>query len=212
MREIRENLENSCAFLLQNLLARDSQQQWYELLEKIAQGDLSALGSLYQDLSPILFGLILCIVVHRPLAEEILLEVFKQVWSQAAVYDAKLKEPLAWLIGMARTRALACRRSGVPVSANVFNSSTSSEFSLKATPKDADNTSVLSLEHKLARAALLALSATEREVIELAYFCGLSPNEIALKLEMPQNLIENHLTFAMMQLRQFLNPSPQEQL
>lgn len=58
---------------------------------------------------------------------------------------------------------------------------------------------------------LVSRSAAEREVIAFAEGSGFSPGDIATESELPQNIIEKPLTFAMMQLRKFLNPVLQEQ-
>ncbi len=208
MRQIRASLEEHYFSLLQHPVAYDSQQQWLAWLDRIAQGDQSALSSLYQDISSIVFGLILCIVADRLLAEEILLEVFKQVWKEAAAYDAKAIEPLAWILGLARLRALECLRAGK----TQYHTTLAQNLLFSASQTEPERPSFIAQQQKRVRAALLSLSAIERQVIELAYFGGLSASAIATKLELPQNIVEKHLTFAMMQLRNFLNPSLQEQL
>lgn len=207
MRQIRESLEGGCDVLLNNPFAGSSQQHWQDLLEKIAQGDLSALASLYQDLSPFLFGLILCMVVQRSLAEEVLLDVFKRIWQQAALYRAEFGEPLSWLLEIVRTQALASQRSA---SGRTVNSSIWQTAVSETSQTQADTSSFIS-EQRCVRAALSSLSSIDREVLELAYFRGLTVSEIAANLNVGRTVVEKHLTFAMMQLRQFLNPSPQEQ-
>jgi hypothetical protein len=70
---------------------------------------------------------------------------------------------------------------------------------------------VTALRIVAARPTPVSRSASEREVIEVAESSGFSPGDIATKSELPQNIIEKPLTFAMMQLRKFLNPVLQEQ-
>jgi RNA polymerase sigma-70 factor (ECF subfamily) len=210
MRQIRESLEGGCDLLLSSPFAQSSQQHCQELLEKIAQGDLSALASLYQDFSPFLFGLILCIVMQRSLAEEVLLDVFKGIWQQTVVYRTEFGEALSWLLQLARTRALACRRSTALASGRREHPSLLHTTVSETAQTQSDNPSSITEQNQV-RAALSSLSAHEREVIELAYFRGLTISEIAANLEISQTFVEKHLTFAMMQLRQILNPSPQEQ-
>jgi RNA polymerase sigma-70 factor (ECF subfamily) len=210
MRQIRENPESSNLLLLDNPLACDSQQRYLELLKSIARGNQKALASLYQETSPILFGLILRIIANRPLAEEVLLEVFKQVYRQAAAYTAQQGEPLIWMLKIARIRALACLRSGA--AANEVQNLSLPEpqpYTLSLEPEKA---SPFSSQQRLVRTALASLSSPQREVIELAYFCGLTPDEIASRLELSSDTVQKHIRFAMMRLHEFLRPNLQEQL
>src|SRR6185436_8184391 len=87
-------------------------QDWAALIEKVAGGDQSALTTLYDSTSRLVFGLVLRVVGDRSTAEEVLLDVYTQVWRQASTYDAKRGAPLAWLMTIARSRAIDRLRSG----------------------------------------------------------------------------------------------------
>ncbi len=210
MRRFRENPENQISILLQDRIAIDSQQQWVELLEKIVEGDQSALASLYQDTSPLVYGLILRIIADRAIAEDVLVEVFKQVWNEALLYDARRVEPLEWILTIARSCAITCLLSDR--CKNEFKNPIAQESLLCAPETERKKTSVISQQQKLVRAALASLSSTQREVIELAYYGGLSPGEIASRLELPLDTVKKHLRLAMMTVREFLSPVLQEQL
>src|ERR1051326_38516 len=92
--------------------SRTRDQDWVALIKRVASGDQSAIATLYDTTSRLTFGLILRILGDRETAEEVLLDVYTQVWRQAAPYDHQRGTPLAWLMTIARTRALDRLRSG----------------------------------------------------------------------------------------------------
>src|ERR1044071_3163695 len=101
------------AVLAQNLVeTRTRDQDWFALIQRVASGDQSAIATFYDTTSRLTFGLILRILNDRETAEEVLLDVYTQVWRQAATYDHQRGTPLAWLMTIARTRALDRLRSG----------------------------------------------------------------------------------------------------
>jgi RNA polymerase sigma-70 factor (ECF subfamily) len=182
--------------------ARDA--DWQALIAEVAAGQQSALTTLYDSTSRMVFGLILRIVSDRATAEEVLLDVYTQVWRQAASYDPARGAPLAWLMTIARTRAIDRLRSGKrdlqarePLDAMGEISSTTT---------DPEQASVLSERQKLVRSALDSLSREQREVIELAYYSGLSHSEIALKLGQPLGTVKTRTRLGMMKLRDLLRP------
>jgi RNA polymerase sigma-70 factor (ECF subfamily) len=174
------------------------------LIRKVADGDQSALTTLYDSTSRLIFGLILRIVVDRATAEEVLLDVYTQVWRQASSYDKTRGAPLAWMMTIARSRAIDRLRSGKhdlhgkepldsigEVSSNAIN------------PEEA---TVNSERQRIVRSALETLSVEQREVIELAYFSGLSHSEIALRLGQPLGTVKTRTRLGMMKLRDLLKP------
>jgi RNA polymerase sigma-70 factor, ECF subfamily len=210
MMQLRNNSGSQDILVLEDRIAADCQQRWVRLLGEISRGDQSALDAIYQDTSPLVFGLILRIVADRSIAEEVLLDVFKQVWREAALFDAQQAEPLEWILTITRSCAIACLLSGR--CKNAFNTPVIQESLLYAPQTELGNLSVISQQQKLVRAALASLSTTQREVIELAYYGALSPGEIASRLGIPLDTVKKHLRFAMMTVRDFLSPVLQEQL
>jgi RNA polymerase sigma factor (sigma-70 family) len=201
--------KDSAPLTLQSPL-ENGQQLWSKLLAEIANGSQSALASLYQDTSSTVFGLILRIVGKRSTAEEVLLEVFQQVWREAECYPAQRLEPLNWLLKLARTRALAClrQRRGNPDIINPLNQTSHLETS-RPEPQQA---ALIAERQSLARAAMASLPSCQRAVIELAYYRGLSQSEIASELGMTIEAVKTDVRLAMMKLREYLNPVLQEQL
>src|ERR1041384_9089 len=177
---------------------------WAALISRVADGDQSALTDLYDSTSRLVFGLILRVVGDRATAEEVVLDVYTQVWRQASTYDSKRGAPLAWIMTIARTRAIDRLRSSRHDTQNKEPLDSIGETrSAGASPEE--NT-VLSERRNLVRSALNLLSAEQREVIELAYYSGLSHSEIALKLNQPLGTVKTRTRLGMMKLRDTLRP------
>ncbi|HUK90923.1 MAG TPA: sigma factor, partial [Blastocatellia bacterium] len=86
--------------------------EWMGLIARVAQGDQLALATLYDKTSRLIFGLVLRIVSDSSTAEEVTLDVYSQVWKQAAAYNSARGTPMAWLLTIARSRAIDRFRSG----------------------------------------------------------------------------------------------------
>src|SRR5262245_24188804 len=90
--------------------ARD--QDLIALVQRVATGDQSALAALYDTTNRLVYGLVLRVLGDMSSAEEVLLDVYTQVWRQASSYDSSRGAPLAWLTTIARSRAIDRLRSG----------------------------------------------------------------------------------------------------
>ena len=84
----------------------DQDHEWAQLIARTAQGDQAALATFYDRTSPQVFGFICKILSNREAAEEVTLDVYTQVWRQAHTYDQRRGAPGAWLMTVARTRAI----------------------------------------------------------------------------------------------------------
>jgi RNA polymerase sigma-70 factor (ECF subfamily) len=174
------------------------------LIGKVADGDQSALSALLDATSRLVFGLALRILGDRSTAEEVMLDVFTQVWRQADSYDRKRGAPLAWILTIARSRAIDRLRSSKNDQLNSEPVETLSD--LRASVPSPEENTALSERKKLVRIALSTLAAEQREVIELAYYSGLSHSEIALKLGQPLGTVKTRVRLGMIKLRESLMP------
>jgi RNA polymerase sigma-70 factor (ECF subfamily) len=182
--------------------ARD--QDWVVLIRRIAVGDQAAMAALYDATSRLVYSLILRILGDPSTAEEVLLDAYTQVWRQAANYDCDRGTPLAWLMTIGRSRALDRLRAGwqehqrrEPLDA-VNNAA-----SQTANPEEATATDE---RRRLVGAALTSLAPEQREVIELAYYSGLSHSEIALQIGLPLGTVKTRIRLGMNKLREQLRP------
>jgi RNA polymerase sigma-70 factor (ECF subfamily) len=173
------------------------------LIRSAAGGDQSALDGLYDATSPLVFGLVLRIVGDRPTAEEVLLDVYTQAWRQAANYDEERGAPLAWLMTIARSRAIDRLRSGKH---EQYKEPLDAVREISDTDPNPEQATVDSERRRLVCSALEALPAEQREVVELAYYSGLSHSEIALRLGQPLGTVKTRTRLAMIKLRDMLRP------
>jgi len=181
------------------------ERDWAALINCVAQGDQYALDLLYERSNRLLFGLVLRIVGDISTAEEVLLDVYMQVWRQAGRYEARRGKPLAWLVTMARSRAIDRLRAGRQEETRKEQLDTSDRVAQMATAFE-DPTVAPELR-RIVRAALDALPPEQREVIELAYYLGLSPERIAERLGQPLGTVKTRTRLAMTKLREQLKDS-----
>lgn len=186
-----------------SLAPRKRDEELSALIAKVAEGDQSALAALYDASNRLVFGLVLRIVSDRSTAEEVLLDVYTQVWRQASSYDLKRGAPLAWLTTIARSRSIDRLRSSRH---DQNRESLDNVAGLSGGGTSPEEATVTSERRQIVRKALDALSPEQREVIELAYYAGLSHSEIALKLGQPLGTVKTRTRLAMMKLRDMLRP------
>jgi RNA polymerase sigma-70 factor, ECF subfamily len=173
------------------------------LMFRVADGDQSAFNALYEGTSKLVFGLVLRIVIDRATAEEVLLDVYTQAWRQAKTYDRKRGTPLAWLMTIGRSRAIDRLRSSRQEQNKDSLDNASELTALSPSPEE---NSVLTERQELVRTAINALTPEQKEVIELAYFSGLSHTEIATKLGHPLGTVKTRTRLAMIKMREMLSP------
>lgn len=184
--------------------SRVRDQELIALVGRVATGDQSALATLYDTTNRLIYGLILRVLSEAGAAEEVLLDVYTQVWRQAASYDTQRGSPLAWLTTIARSRAIDRLRSGWQTQQRQESLDVISDRETNAaSPEEA---TVMSERQRLVRQALAQLSPEQREVIELAYYSGLSHSEIAARLGQPLGTVKTRTRLGMMKLRDALAP------
>ena len=169
-----------------------------DLVKAVARGDRAALAALYDRYSPIMFALALRIVRERREAEDLLHDVFLEVWRTAKDYDPDRGRVRTWLTIRMRSRALDLQKSA-RVSRNVGDDSV-----LDRVASDTDIAD--SPDRARVRKALGDLPAEQRQVLELGYFEGLSCSEIAEKLGTPIGTVKSRVAAALGKLRQYLGP------
>ena len=177
-----------------------------EILRAVAGGDEQALGQLYDRYRLILFGLIIRILRSQPEAEDVLQEVFLQVWRQASSFDETRGRPFTWLVTLARSRAIdrlrslgSRERAGLEAAREVTDSIS-----------DAATDAVKSEQAETVRRALSQLPEEQRRTLVLAYFEGLTQTEIAERLKAPLGTIKTRMRSGMIKLRELLGERMEE--
>jgi RNA polymerase sigma-70 factor, ECF subfamily len=182
----------------------DSESRQAELIRGVAEGDEQALASLYDTTSRTVYGLLLRVLSDPSSAEEVLLDVYAQVWRQAASYCPERGRPLAWLTTIARSRAIDRLRR----SRNEQQRAVPLDEAARAAGGESVEEGVRAGEVRaVVRAALDALTPEQRDVIELAYYGGMSHSEIAAARGLPLGTVKTRTRLGMMRLREMLKPA-----
>src|SRR4249919_1669079 len=158
-----------------------------ELIDRVVARDASAIGDLYDRHSRLLFGLILRIIRDRSEAEEILQEVFVQVWTRAETYNVSLGPPAAWLVRIARNRAIDRLR------ANAVRLRAVEAAPVPDPVQSPESSAGVSEQQRAVARALDTLPADQRVLIEQAYFQGLTQSELAEKFALPLGTVKTRI-------------------
>ena len=166
------------------------------LVREIARGDTGALETLYARYGGIAFGAAYRLLGDRQAAEECTQDVFLSVWRRAASYDEERSLVTTWLFSIMRNRAvdIARRRAARPV--ELHAEVTSPDHA----PDTADLVEAADGSSRVAQ-AMAELPASQREVLTLAYFDGLSHTEIAEHLAVPVGTVKGRIRLALDRLR-----------
>jgi RNA polymerase sigma-70 factor (ECF subfamily) len=175
-----------------------------ELLARVARGDVAALRSLYDQHAPRAITIAFRILRNREEAEDIVQETFLEVWRRAAQFDPGRGGAVAWVVTIARSRAIDRLRSRSIAGRTIASAAEEAEaMSPVAPPTPALEVERRRDERRVA-AALGALPPAQRRTIELAYFEGLSQSEIAAKTGCPLGTVKMRVKLAMAKLAALL--------
>jgi len=174
-----------------------------DLIQRMASRDATALDAFYERYNRLAFSLVLRIAGNPADAEEVLADTFWQVWRQSDKYDASRGKPVAWLLTIARTRAIDRIRSSNRLQVK------NEEFLLE--PQNRPETASIQPEGYVAaeirtavQEALATLSEQQRAPLEMAYFQGMSHTEIAAALGQPLGTVKDRIRTGLGHLRKRL--------
>jgi len=181
------------------------EQEDRQCIQRMASKDANALDAFYTRYNRLAFGLIFRIVGNRSDAEDVLTEVFWQVWQQSPRYDASRGKPVAWLLTIARTRAIDCLRSSSRQQLKTEEFDTQKD-PLPASLHREPDSFVLADTRQAVQEALETLPEQQRIPLEMAYFQGMSHTEIASALGQPLGTVKDRIRTGMLHLRKRLKP------
>jgi len=182
-------------------MSDEREREDLELIRRMASKDANALDTFYARYNRVAFGLVLRIVGNREDAEDVLTDVFWQVWQQSVRYDASRGRPVAWLLTIARTRAIDRVRS----TGRLQTTELDPQKDPPAAPPEPDPF-VRSDTQAAVREALQSLPEQQRIALQMAYFQGMSHTEIAAALGQPLGTVKDRIRTGMMHLRKRLRP------
>lgn len=184
------------------LAQRATDQQLAAWIDAIVDQDERALAALYDATFSCIFGIVKRIVRHTALAEEVVEDTYFQVWRQAVRFDLARGHALTWLLAIARSRAIDALRHEARFRHESVDDETESDSGGDAGPSD----ELLDLARHQAdlHQALMLLGAQPRQLVSLAFFRGLSHEEIAQQTCLPLGTVKSQIRRALLTLRQIL--------
>jgi RNA polymerase sigma-70 factor (ECF subfamily) len=175
----------------------------FSLMQAIARRDRDALSILYDRHSPMLLAICRRVLRDAAEAEDVLTDVFFEVWTKADRFDAGRGNPLTYLVTLSRSRAIDRQRSRA--SRPQVVSADTDAASAQADPVPNPLQSMhLKERQKQVRAALSDLEPAQRQALECAFYEGLSHSEIAKKLNRPLGTVKTYIRQGLIRLRDSL--------
>ena len=176
------------------------------LLQRVAQGDRVSFETLYDRFSGVLFSTAYRVLNNQEAAEDVLQDVFIQIWEKAPLYDPARGKPMTWAVTLTRNKAIDRLRS--TVRRNRLHDDVEREAETFAQFDDRSSFDAMAAgeTNQIVRDAIQKLSKDQREAIELAFFSSLTQTEIAERLNEPLGTIKARIRRGMMKLREVLNP------
>ncbi|TMK22343.1 MAG: sigma-70 family RNA polymerase sigma factor [Actinobacteria bacterium] len=173
-----------------------------DLLERVTAGDHAAFAEIYRRYAPTAFGLAVRMLGERAMAEEVLQEVFLSIWRRAGAFDPARGSVRSWLFAQIHHRSVDVvrreeaerRRSQVSVTPAADDGSVDEVI----------EESWLKARRSHVRNALGSLSAEQRQMIELAYFQGMTQSQVARATGVPLGTVKSRTLAAMRRLRDAL--------
>ncbi|MGH8548315.1 MAG: sigma-70 family RNA polymerase sigma factor [Methylococcales bacterium] len=176
------------------------QENDLKIVAAIQAGDREAFARLYDRHASWLLAVAYRILQNRRDAEDLLHDVFIEIWAKARSYDPQRGSVRSWLAVRTRSRALDRIRALTIVRKNEAD-----ELDSQTTMVEASDESELGIDRQIARRAVDQLSPKQRTVIQLSYFQGMTCQEIADRCEIPLGTVKSRLASALHSLRDFFH-------
>ena len=184
--------------LLPILLAIRAAEGDADIVVRLQRREPQALAELYDRYGRIVYSLILRVVRDTGIAEDLVQETFLRIWNRVQAFDAQRGAVGPWLLAVARNRAIDYLRSAGGRERNAVEFEESDHPSLFI---DMERGILASDKARVVKAAVEKLSANQRQVIELAYFEGLSQTEMAQRMGQPLGTVKTWVRAALKTLR-----------
>lgn len=176
-----------------------------ELMTRVAAGDPAAFEALYDRYAPAVLGTLIRTLQDRPLAEEVLQETFWRVWDKAQTFADDRGSFRAWVFSIARRQAIDTIRRQKVRPQPVRDGAEELKLATRPSPgPNVDEAAWIAIESKRVRAAMERLSPEQGRVLELAYFEGLTRQEIAGVTGEPLGTVHTRARLGLQKLRTLL--------
>ena len=177
-----------------------------ELLRRIGQGDRRSFEELYARFSGVLFSTAYRVLNNQQAAEDVLQDVFIQIWEKAPLYDPARGKPMTWAVTLTRNKSIDRLRS--TQRRNRLQDDVEREAQTFEQFDDRSSFDAVAQGETgaLVREAIGKLSKDQREAIELAFFSSMTQTEIAERLKVPLGTVKARIRRGMMKLKDVLSP------
>jgi RNA polymerase sigma-70 factor (ECF subfamily) len=173
-----------------------------DLIRQVARGDKQALAALYDRFSSPLYATALRIVRDATEAQDIVHDAFLNVWEKAAVFDVQRGSAFSWLVTLVRNRAIDRVRMRRRRAELLATSAPSDLGYVEDPPRvSPDDSSASSDDARAVRAAVAVLPPEQQRALELAFFSGLTQEQIAQKLNEPLGTVKARIRRGLLKLR-----------
>lgn len=180
-----------------------------ELMDRVSRRDLHAFEAVYDRYGDVVYSVALRVARDPYIAEDIAQDVFVRVWRRPDLFDPNRGKLVTWLLSVTRNRAIDERRSHSRRVRHEAMPASSEEEDVLPSGDDRDDpalASVLADERQAVRQALEVLPPEQRLVLQLAYFGGLTQQEIADRLGQPLGTVKTRVRLGMQKMRSVLQP------
>jgi RNA polymerase sigma-70 factor (ECF subfamily) len=165
-----------------------------ELMQGIQQGEPDALSELYDRYNGIIKALILRVIHNEAEADDLLQEIFMEIWNQAKNFSAQKGKPLGWMVTLARRRAIDGLRKKQAYARAEERLQSETEHQPEAWVHNTTETEISRGDtRELIRKVIDSLPLPQQQAVELAFFQGMSQREIAAKTNTPLGTVKTRL-------------------
>lgn len=187
-------------YLIQNHLGRRIKIEEEELVQLLSSREVKGLEILYDNYSPVLYGVIFRILRNESLAEEVLQDTFLKIWNNFTQYDSAKGRLFSWMINIARNSALDKIRSKDFISGQKNQSFEKSVYSDKDELQTSYNPDTIGIQQMVQR-----LEPEYRQILELLFFGGYTHSAAAEKLNIPLGTVKTRSRAALQKLRTYFD-------
>jgi RNA polymerase sigma-70 factor (ECF subfamily) len=170
------------------------------LIKRMSVGDQGALSAFYDRFSATLFGLALRMLKDEMESEDVLQDAFLYIWNKAATYNPELSSPFSWAVMIVRNKAIDRLRSRHRVEKIVERATEEFSHTLDFDARSAEEP-FFREQRGIVRSALAKLPTEQRQALNLAFFGGLTHEEIAAHLNTPAGTIKSRIRRGLLELR-----------
>jgi RNA polymerase sigma-70 factor (ECF subfamily) len=174
-----------------------------ELLRRIAAQDRNALSEFYDQTVRPLFSIACQILGNAGEAEEVIQDVFVQIWTKAGAFDARKGHAYHWALSITRNRSIDLLRARQRRSRVIIELDGEQELEQQAESVAAESP-LMKNEVVVVRSAVDSLPKDQRQAIEMAFFGGMTHQEIADALREPLGTVKARIRRGMLKLRELL--------